>query len=173
MTHPVGHRPSRYGTEGVELHVKIVLVVEDDADVRELITWKLTQAGYGTLAEADGAAGLAAASGASATAWGVRPDLVLLDWSMPKMSGIDVCLALRADPETAGLPVIVLTAKAQKSDIERGLAAGADDYIVKPFSLQEVLARVEHFLAEHEAEPEAEPEAEAEPRAEVRAEVRA
>ena len=131
--------------------MKIVLVVDDDTDIRELITWKLTQAGYGTMAEADGAAGLAAASGASDTAWGVRPDLVILDWAMPKMSGLDVCLALRADPATAGIPVILLTAKAQESQVERGFAAGADDYIVKPFSPREMLRRVDALLARVES----------------------
>ncbi len=126
--------------------MKIVLVVDDDTDIRELITWKLSQAGYGTMAEADGAAGLAAASGASSAAWGVRPDLVLLDWAMPRMSGIDVCRALRDDPATAGIPVILLTAKAQESQVELGFAAGADDYIVKPFSPRELLRRVDAIL---------------------------
>jgi len=131
--------------------MKIVLVVDDDTDIRELITWKLSQSGYGVLAEADGAAGLAAASGASETAFGVRPDLVILDWAMPEMSGIDVCLALRADPSTASIPVILLTAKAQEAQIDQGFAAGADDYIVKPFSPRELLRRVEALLARVEA----------------------
>ncbi len=131
--------------------MKIVLVVDDDTDIRELITWKLSQAGYGIMAEGDGEAGLAAASGASSTAWGVRPDLVILDWAMPKMSGLDVCLALRADPATAGIPVILLTAKAQEAQVERGFAAGADDYIVKPFSPREMLRRVDALLNRAEA----------------------
>jgi two-component system phosphate regulon response regulator PhoB len=131
--------------------MKIVLVVDDDTDIRELIVWKLTQAGYGTLAETDGAAGLVAAAGASPTAFGVRPDLVILDWAMPKMSGIDVCLALKADPATSHLPVIMLTAKAQESQIDRGFAAGADDYIVKPFSPSEMIRRVEVALSRVEA----------------------
>jgi DNA-binding response OmpR family regulator len=126
--------------------VKIVLVVDDDTDIRELITWKLGQAGYGTMAESNGAAGLAAASGTSSSAWGVRPDLVLLDWAMPEMSGIDVCRALRADPATAAIPVILLTAKAQEAQVELGFAAGADDYIVKPFSPRELLRRVDALL---------------------------
>ena len=124
----------------------IVLVVDDDNDIRELITWKLTQAGYGTMAEPDGAAGLAAAGGASTSKWGIRPDLVILDWAMPRMSGLDVCLALRADPNTADIPVILLTAKAQEAHVEQGFAAGADDYIVKPFSPRELLARVDALL---------------------------
>jgi len=131
--------------------MKIVLVVDDDTDIRELIVWKLSQAGYGTMAESDGEAGLAAASGASSTAWGVRPDLVLLDWAMPKMSGLDVCRALRADPDTAAIPVILLTAKAQESQVDLGFAAGADDYIVKPFSPRELLRRVDVLLARTES----------------------
>jgi DNA-binding response OmpR family regulator len=131
--------------------MKIVLVVDDDTDIRELIVWKLSQAGYGTLADGDGAAGLAAAAGASSTAWGVRPDLVILDWAMPEMSGLDVCLALRADPATAGIPVIMLTAKAQEAQVDKGFAAGADDYIVKPFSPRELLRRVESLLGRVEA----------------------
>lgn len=127
--------------------MKTVLVVDDDADIRELLVWKLTQAGYGTMAEADGEAGLAAACGESAGAWGVKPDLVLLDWTMPKKSGIDVCRALRDDPATAAIPVILLTAKAQEAEVERGFAAGADDYIVKPFSPREMLRRVGAVLA--------------------------
>ena len=127
--------------------MKTVLVVDDDTDIRELITWKLTQAGFGILSEPDGEAGLAAASGASATMFGVRPDLVILDWAMPRMSGIDVCRALRADPATAGIPVILLTAKAQEAEVERGFEAGADDYIVKPFSPREMLRRVEALLS--------------------------
>jgi DNA-binding response OmpR family regulator len=127
--------------------MKTVLVVDDDADIRELLVWKLTQAGYGTMAEADGEAGLAAAVGQSQAAWGVRPDLVLLDWLMPKMNGIDVCRALREHPSCSTMPVILLTAKAQEAEVERGFAAGADDYIVKPFSPREMLRRVGAVLA--------------------------
>lgn len=128
--------------------MKTVLVVDDDSDIRELITWKLNQAGYGTIAEADGEAALVTAAGLSSTSvLGTCPDLVLLDWAMPRMSGIDVCRALRADPVTADIPVILLTAKAQESEVERGFAAGADDYIVKPFSPRELLRRVDALLA--------------------------
>ena len=133
--------------------MKTVLVVDDDADIRELLVWKLTQAGYGTISEADGEAGLAAACGESTNAWGVKPDLVLLDWTMPKKSGIDVCRSLRADPATAELPIILLTAKAQEAEVERGFAAGADDYIVKPFSPREMLRRVGAVLARADAHP--------------------
>jgi DNA-binding response OmpR family regulator len=127
--------------------MKTVLVIDDDPDIRDLVVWKLTRAGYATRAEGDGEAGLAAAEGDTATGDGV-PDLVLVDWMMPRLSGIDVCRALRENPRTAQIPVILLTAKAQDSELERGLAAGADDYIVKPFSPKDMLKRVETILGQ-------------------------
>jgi two-component system phosphate regulon response regulator PhoB len=127
--------------------MKTVLVVDDDPDIRELVVWKLSQAGYATLAEADGEGALAAASGMSTVASIAPPDLVLLDWMMPRMSGLEVCRALRVNPGTAQIPVIMLTAKGQEAEVERGFEAGADDYIVKPFSPREMLRRVEAVLA--------------------------
>ena len=124
--------------------MKTVLVIDDDPDIRDLVIWKLRQAGYATRAEGDGEAGLATAGG-EGTGNG-PPDLVLVDRMMPKLSGIDVCRALRENPRTADIPVILLTAKAQEAELERGLAAGADDYIVKPFSPKEMLKRVEAVL---------------------------
>ncbi len=127
--------------------MKAVLVIDDDPDIRHLVIWKLTEAGFATLAEGDGEAGVAAACGGSGADPPLRPDLVLVDWMMPKLSGIEVCRALRENPDTAHIPVILLTAKAQQTELERGLAAGADDYIVKPFSPKEMLKRVEALLA--------------------------
>ena len=116
-----------------------ILVVDDDPDLREIVQLKLEISGFETYAEADGEAGLAAALE-------LLPDLVLLDWMMPKLTGVEVCGLLREDPRTSGVPVILLTAKAQVSDIERGFAAGADDYIVKPFSPTELLARINAIM---------------------------
>ena len=130
--------------------MKRVLVVEDDADIRDLITWKLEQAGYSTVAAADGDAGLAAATSDAGSSGGL-PDLVLVDWMMPKMSGIEVCQALRENPLTARIPIILLTAKAQETEVERGFAVGVDDYIVKPFSPREMLSRVKAVLARSES----------------------
>ena len=79
------------------------------------------------------------------------PDLILVDWMMPKMTGIEVCRALRDDPVTSRIPIILLTAKAQEAEVERGFAAGVDDYIVKPFSPREMLGRIEAVLARSEA----------------------
>jgi DNA-binding response OmpR family regulator len=104
-----------------------VLVVDDDADIRELVTFKLQQAGYTVQAASDGQLGLDAALANT-------PDLILLDLMMPKLSGIEVCRLLRDNDATADTPVILFTAKAQEADVQRGFSAGADDYIVKPFS---------------------------------------
>lgn len=117
-----------------------VLVVDDDPDIRELIAFKLEQMGHSVTSEKDGEGGLAAAMES-------RPDLVLLDVMMPKLTGIEVCQKLREEASTAGIPVILITAKAQEVDVERGFAAGADDYIVKPFSPRELATRVEAVLS--------------------------
>jgi len=129
--------------------MKSVLVVDDDPDIRELITWKLGQAGYSTMVAGDGEAGLAAVTAGDSE--GRAPDLILVDWMMPKMSGIDVCRALRQNPLTARIPVILLTANAQEADVELGFAAGVDDYIAKPFSPREMLSRIEAVLMRSEA----------------------
>ena len=126
--------------------MRTVLVVDDDADVRELIVWKLTNAGYAVMAAPDGQAGLVAARGGEDGS-GRIPDLILVDWLMPRMTGIDLCQALRAQPATAAVPIILLTAKAEESEVEQGFAIGVDDYIVKPFSPREMLSRVQAVLA--------------------------
>jgi DNA-binding response OmpR family regulator len=116
-----------------------VLVVEDDVDIRELVVTKLTRAGYDVLAEADGQAGLA-------TALAEQPDLVILDWMMPRMTGVEVCEALRASPRAEHLAVLLLTSRAQEVDVDHGFTAGATDYMVKPFRGRELLSRVESLL---------------------------
>lgn len=129
--------------------MKSVLVVDDDPDIRELVIWKLHQAGYATMAAGDGAEGLAIATNGDDQ--GRVPDLILVDWMMPKLAGIEMCKALRDNPVTSGIPLILLTAKAQESEVERGFAAGVDDYIVKPFSLREMLGRIQAVLARAQA----------------------
>jgi DNA-binding response OmpR family regulator len=121
-----------------------VLIVDDDPDIRDIAAIKLEQAGLQVLTEADGEAGLAAALEQS-------PDLLLLDWMMPRLTGIEVCTRLREHEQTAQTPIILLTAKAQEADIERGFAAGANDYIVKPFSPRELVVRVTAALARRPA----------------------
>ncbi len=117
-----------------------ILVVEDDPVVRELIEFKLSGASHQILQEADGEAGLAAAKAE-------RPDLIILDWMMPKLTGLQVCEAIRADSSIAETPVLLLTARAQESDVEKGFAAGVNDYLLKPFSPRELLSRVEALAA--------------------------
>jgi two-component system phosphate regulon response regulator PhoB len=117
-----------------------ILVADDDMDIRDLVAFKLEQAGFDVTAVDNGVAALTAARLEP-------PDLVVLDVMMPGMSGIDVCRELRSDRSTSGLPIILLTARAQEGDVEVGFGAGADDYIVKPFSPRELVTRVEAVLA--------------------------
>ncbi|MBH0052828.1 MULTISPECIES: response regulator transcription factor [unclassified Salinibacterium] len=118
----------------------VVLIVEDDEDVRALVVHRMKQAGHEVHTEHDGEAGLGAARASI-------PDLVILDWMMPRRNGLEVCFELRADPLFAATRILMLTAKAQEQDIERALAAGADDYVVKPFSSRELLARANALLS--------------------------
>ncbi len=114
-----------------------VLVVDDDPVVADLVAFRLQRLGLEVTVESDGESGLAAARR-------LRPDLVVLDWLMPRIDGLEVCRALRADadPALARTPVLLLTAKSQDPDLERGFAAGATDFIAKPFSTRELVSRV-------------------------------
>jgi phosphate regulon transcriptional regulator PhoB len=116
-----------------------VLVVEDEPDIRNLIVLHLTREGYRCRTAGNGADALREVRDQ-------RPDLVVLDLLLPGMDGLEVCRRLRADPGTAALPVIMLTAKADEVDRVVGLELGADDYIVKPFSPKELVARVRAVL---------------------------
>jgi two-component system, OmpR family, response regulator MtrA len=116
-----------------------IVVADDDADIRDLISFKLQQDGHEVIAVGDGAA-------AVETCRREVPDLAVLDVTMPGMGGLDVVRALRLDPSLAEVPVILLTAHTRKSDIERGLTAGADDYLAKPFSPRELASRVAALL---------------------------
>jgi len=117
-----------------------IVIADDDADIRELVVFKLRHAGHDVVPVGDGSAAVEACQAQ-------RPDLVILDVMMPGMSGLDAARAIRADESLAGLPIIMLTARAQESDIEQGFDAGADDYIVKPFSPRELASRVSAVLA--------------------------
>lgn len=121
-----------------------VLVAEDDADIRMLMTLKLTRAGHQVRGFGDGLS-------AAADAREHLPDLAVLDIMMPGMSGLEVCRELRKHPATANVPVILLTAMATEANIAAGLAAGADDYIVKPFSPRDFTIRVDAVLARVQA----------------------
>lgn len=119
-----------------------VLVVEDDEGIREMLKYNLVAAGFSVVEASDGAAGLR-------TARTSNPDLVLLDLMLPGMSGLDFCRALR---RTSRVPIIMLTAKDAEIDKVVGLELGADDYVTKPFSIREVMARINSVL--RRAEPE-------------------
>ena len=116
-----------------------VLIVDDDAFIRELILMKLRNAGFDAVAETDGEAGLAAAIANP-------PDVILADWMMPRLSGPELVAKLRERPETVDVPILLITAKAQDADMQQGFAAGADDYILKPFSPRELVARVQAVI---------------------------
>jgi len=118
-----------------------VLIVDDDPDIRDLVAYKLRHESYVVSVAGDGEAALQLIAEQ-------HPDLVLLDIMMPGMSGLEVLEHIRrADNGDAQLCVALLTAKAQESDLERGFALGADDYIVKPFSPLELASRVKAMLA--------------------------
>lgn len=112
-----------------------VLVAEDEGALITLLRYNLEREGYRVVQAGDGEEALLLASEE-------KPDLVLLDWMLPQLSGIEVCRRLRARPETRNVPIIMLTARGEEADRIRGLNTGADDYITKPFSMSELLARL-------------------------------
>jgi two-component system, OmpR family, phosphate regulon response regulator PhoB len=117
----------------------LILIVEDEAAIHQLIDYNLRSEGYRTRVVENGEDVHAAISEE-------MPDLVLLDWMLPGLSGIEVCKLIRARPETQSLPIIMLTARGEEAERLRGLSTGADDYIVKPFSVPEVMARIRSIL---------------------------
>ena len=120
-----------------------IVVADDDADIRELVTFILEMEGHEVFPVRDGAAAVAACRDED-------PEAVL-DFKMPRMSGVDACRALRTDAALAGIPVILLTARTEESDIEHGVNAGADDHVAKPFSPSELAARVAAILERSDA----------------------
>jgi CheY-like chemotaxis protein len=121
-----------------------LLIADDEAGIRSLVRMTLQSDAYEILEAADGAEALALARAH-------RPELILLDVSMPGLSGLEVCRVLRAQPETAATTIVMLTAGAQDSDREEGKAAGADDYFTKPFSPVALLRKVDEVFAERQA----------------------
>ena len=116
-----------------------ILIVEDEASLQELLAYNLERAGFAVeqAYDADEARTLIAEQ---------TPDLVLLDWMLPYMSGLELCRQLRRQPVTANLPIVMLTARVEERDRLHGLDTGADDYITKPFSVDELIARVRAVL---------------------------
>lgn len=117
----------------------LILIVEDEDAIASMISYNLQREGYKFKIAKDGEEALIAVSE-------VRPDLILLDWMLPSLSGIDVCKSLRKNSETRNIPIIMLTAKGEESDIITGLDTGADDYIVKPFSPSQLVSRIKAVL---------------------------
>lgn len=117
----------------------LVLVVEDDSGIQELLRFTLDRAGYRTI-------GALSAEAAGVCLNEVLPDLVIVDWMLPGASGLQFARRLRGDARTRGLPMIMVTARGEESDRVAGLEGGADDYIVKPFSPKELIARVQAVL---------------------------
>lgn len=118
-----------------------ILVVDDEPNIVLSLEFLMKQAGFQVRTASDGEAALAAIAAEP-------PDLMLLDVMMPRKNGYEVCQAVRANPEWKGIRIIMLTAKGREVEREKGMALGADDYITKPFSTQEVVDRVRELLAE-------------------------
>ena len=116
-----------------------ILIADDEPNQLELMSFNLSNAGYSIIKAANGKEAIELIENHS-------PDLIILDWMMPKMSGIDVCRTLRSRSETKQIPIIILSARSEDSDKSLGLDTGADDYISKPFSPKELISRVKALL---------------------------
>lgn len=116
-----------------------VLLVEDDAAIREMVMFALEKEGYEAAAVGD-------AQAAKIEIADNRPDLILLDWMLPGVSGVELARAIRAEEQNEELPIIMLTARGEEDDRVKGLDSGADDYISKPFSIRELMARIRALL---------------------------
>jgi CheY-like chemotaxis protein len=114
-------------------------VVDDEPDILMLVATKLRRLGHEVVTASDGAAGLELVRSA-------LPDLVILDWMMPALTGLEVCERIKGDPVLAAIPVLLLTARTQQSDLDAVFAAGANGYLPKPFSTSELTAAIEKLL---------------------------
>ena len=123
-----------------------VLVAEDESALVTLLRYNLEREGYRVLEARDGEEALLVAAEE-------KPDLVLLDWMLPQLSGIEVCRRLRGRQETRNVPIIMLTARGEESDRIRGLDTGADDYLTKPFSMTELAGAAARRAAPHPSQP--------------------
>lgn len=125
----------------------LVLIVEDDPALVELLSYNLQSEGFNTMVETEG-------EGAVAAIEERAPDIIVLDWMIPNLSGIDICRRVRAMPDRSDLPIIMLTARSEETDKVLGLEAGADDYMVKPFSPKELAARIRAIMRRSRPETE-------------------
>jgi len=130
---------------------KTIFVVEDEEDILELLRYHLAREGYSVSTAANGAQALKLIAQKI-------PALVLLDLMLPGLSGLEICRSLKKDPQTAAIPIMMVTAKNEESDVVLGLELGADDYLMKPFSMKVLVARV-HALLRRRAAPAADTDA--------------
>jgi two-component system phosphate regulon response regulator PhoB len=134
------------GEERRGLKTKSILIIEDEKDIADLIAYHLGQSGFSVVKALDGPSGLEHARKD-------RPSLILLDLMLPGMDGKDVCRALKSNPLTQSIPILMLTAKAEETDRIVGFELGADDYVTKPFSPRELVLRVKAVLRRNEVPP--------------------
>jgi two-component system, OmpR family, phosphate regulon response regulator PhoB len=117
----------------------VVLLVEDEPAQREILRYNLEAEGFSVVSASNGEEAMERVAEA-------LPDLILLDWMMPHVSGLEVCRRIRARPETRGIPILMLSARSEEVDKVRGLETGADDYVIKPYSVAELMARLRAHL---------------------------
>ncbi len=122
-----------------DLTSALVLIVEDEPAQMEMLSYNVAKEGYRTISADDGEEAILLVKEEN-------PDLILLDWMLPGLSGIEVCRQLKRDPEFSSTPILMLTARGEESDKVRGLDTGADDYIVKPYSVVELMARIRALI---------------------------
>jgi two-component system phosphate regulon response regulator PhoB len=127
-----------------------ILIIEDERGLVQSLSWYFKREGFAVTVAEDGLEGLRQAQAD-------LPDVILLDWMLSGLSGLDVCRELRAGDRTRDIPIIVVTARTEKVDEARGYAAGADDYVTKPFSNKTLLARVRTLLPRGEDQPATSP----------------
>ena len=125
-----------------------ILLIEDDSDIAELVQYNLEREGYRVHVSGDGELGLK-------QALQLRPDMIVLDLMLPGLDGLTVCRRLKASPQTQDVPILMLSAKGEESDVVIGLEMGADDYVAKPFSPKELVARIRAVLRRPRAPTEA------------------
>lgn len=116
-----------------------ILIIDDEQDILDLLSYNLRKEGFSIITAKDGASGKKAAISSV-------PDLIILDLMLPGIDGLELCRILKKEPQTALIPIIMLTAKGQEMDKVKGLEMGADDYVTKPFSVKEIIARVKALL---------------------------
>jgi two-component system phosphate regulon response regulator PhoB len=118
---------------------KRIVIIDDEFDIREFLTYNLAKEGYEVEAYSK-------AIEALWSIWGNPPDLLLTDWLMPDLDGLDVCLAIKTDFKTSHIPIIMITCRNSEADKLKAIDTGADDYLAKPFQMKELLARIDKQL---------------------------